>query len=67
MFDHSSALRFAGGAVICPHGVQQDVLVRHWLSVMAEGAGEQDERGKEGRHHNALFYADDYMVALSDL
>ena len=43
-----------------------DVVVRHWVAVMAEGAEERGERGKEGMHHNELFYADDSMVALSD-
>ena len=44
-----------------------DVVVRHWVSVMVEGAEERGKRGQEGRHHNALFYADDGMVASSDL
>ena len=34
---------------------------------MVEGIEEQGERGKEGRHKNALFYMDNGMVALSDL
>ena len=33
---------------------------------MVEGAGERGERGQEGRHQNALFYADNGMVASSD-
>ena len=33
---------------------------------MVEGAEERRDCGQEGRHHNALFYADDGMVALSD-
>ena len=41
-----------------------DVLVRHWLMVMVEGAEEWGVCGKEGRHNNALFYADDGMVAI---
>ena len=41
-------------------------VVRHWESVMVEGAGERGERGKEGRHQNALLYADDGMVASLD-
>ena len=43
-----------------------DAVVRHWVSVMVEGAEERGERGQEGRHQNALFYADDGMVASSD-
>ena len=31
-----------------------------------EVAEELGRRGKEGRHHNALFYADDGMVASSE-
>ena len=41
-------------------------VVRHWVDVMVEGAGERGERGQEGRHQNALFYADYGVVALSD-
>ena len=43
-----------------------DAVVRHWTKVMIEGAEEQGERGQEGRHHNALFYTDNSMVASSD-
>ena len=43
-----------------------DEVVRHWVTVMVEGAEERGERGQEGRHHNALFYADDGIVASSD-
>ena len=43
-----------------------DAVVRHWVTVMVEGAEERGESGQEGRHNNALFYADDNMVALSD-
>ena len=38
-------------------------VVRQWVVVMVEGAEERGERGQEGRHQNALFYADDGMVA----
>ena len=38
-------------------------VVRHWVTVMLEGAEERGERVKEGRHQAALFYADDGMVA----
>ena len=41
-----------------------DEVVRHWVTEMAEGAEEQGERGQEGRHQNALLYADEGMVAL---
>ena len=41
-----------------------DDVVRQWVTVMAEGAEERGERGQEGRHQNALFYADTVMVAL---
>ena len=43
-----------------------DAMVRHWVTVMVEGAEERGECGQEGRHHNSLLYADDGMVALSD-
>ena len=43
-----------------------DVVVRHWVSVVVEGAEEQGRHVQEGRHQNALFYADDGMVAFSD-
>ena len=39
---------------------------RHWVAVMVEVAEEWGERGQEGRHKNAIFYADNYMVALLD-
>ena len=42
-------------------------VVHHWVAVMVEGAGERGKCGQEGRHQNALFYADNGMVALSDL
>ena len=41
-------------------------VVRHWVLVMVEGAEKRGECGKEVRHHNSLFYADDGMVSLSD-
>ena len=43
-----------------------DAVVRNWVTVVIAGAEEQSERGQEGRHQAALFYADDGMVALSD-
>ena len=44
-----------------------DAVVRHWVAVMVECAEERSGRVQEGRHQNALFYADDDMVASSDL
>ena len=44
-----------------------DVVVRYWFTVMVESAEERSGRGKEGTHQNPLFYADDGMVASSDL
>ena len=43
-----------------------DAVVRNWVTVMLEFAEERGERGQEVRHHNALFYAEDVMVASSD-
>ena len=44
-----------------------DTVVRHWVTVMVEGAEERGERGQEGRHHNALFYAEYGIVVSLDL
>ena len=44
-----------------------DAVVRHWGTVMVEGAEERGERGQEGRHQNALFYVEDGMIASSEL
>ena len=41
-----------------------DAFVRLWVTVMSEGAEAQGKHGQEGRHQNALFYADDDMVAF---
>ena len=41
-----------------------DAVVRRWVTVMMEGAEERGERGQEGSHQNALFYADNGMVSL---
>ena len=41
-----------------------DTVVRHWVTVVIAGAEERGERGKEGRYQDALFYADDGMVAF---
>ena len=43
-----------------------DAVVRHWVTLAVEETEMQGERGREGRHQAALFYADDGMVALSD-
>ena len=43
-----------------------DAVVRHWLTIAAQEAERRGERGREGRHQAALFYADDGMIALSD-
>ena len=44
-----------------------DAVVKNWVSVMVEVSEERGGRRQEGIHHNALFYTDDGMVALSDL
>ena len=41
-------------------------VVRHWVEVMVEGAEERGDRGQEGRHHTAFFYADNGIVASSE-
>ena len=43
-----------------------DAVVRHWVSVMAEGAEDRGEHGKEGMYQNNLFYANNGMVASLD-
>ena len=43
-----------------------DAVVRHWVTLAIEDAEKRGERGKEGRHQAALFYADDGLVASSD-
>ena len=40
-----------------------DAVMRHWVSVMVEGAEERGGRRQEGRHQNSLFYVDNGMVA----
>ena len=44
-----------------------DAEVRNWVTVVISGAKERDERGREGRHQAALFYADNSMVASSEI
>ena len=43
-----------------------DAVVRHWLQLATQETERQGERGREGRHQAALFYADDGIIALSD-
>ena len=43
-----------------------DAVVRHWVTVILEGAEERGECGQEGRQQDALFRADDSMVGLFD-
>ena len=43
-----------------------NVVVRHWLNIAVTEAEKRRERGREGRHQAALFYADDVMLASSD-
>ena len=43
-----------------------DAVVCHWVTMVLADAEKKGERGKEGRHQAALFYADDGMVASSD-
>ena len=43
-----------------------DVVVRHWVKVIAESADEKSGRSHEGMPQNSLFYADDGMVTSSD-
>ena len=41
-------------------------VVRHWATMALAESEKRGERGGEGRHQAALFYADDDMAALSD-
>ena len=41
-------------------------MVHHWVTMALDEAEKRGERGKEGRHQAALFYAYDGMVASSD-
>ena len=43
-----------------------DAVVRHWVKMTLDEAEKRGERGNEGKHQAALFYADDVMVALSE-
>ena len=43
-----------------------DAVVSHWVTPEMAKAGKRGERGNEGRHQAALFYADDGMVTSSD-
>ena len=48
------------------YNLVMDAVVRHWVTGVIVDAEERVERGKEGRHQDALFYADDAMVTSSD-
>ena len=43
-----------------------DAVVRHWLDLATQEAERRRERGREGQHQAALFYADKGMLASSD-
>ena len=43
-----------------------DAVVRHWAAMALAEAEKKRERGNEGRHQAALFYAYNGMVAFSD-
>ena len=43
-----------------------DAVVRHWVTIAVTQAENRRERGREGRHQDALFYADDGMLASCD-
>ena len=43
-----------------------DAVVRHWVTIAVTEAEKRRERGMEGRHQAALFYADDGMLTSSD-
>ena len=43
-----------------------DEVVRHCVSVMVDIVEDRGESGQEGSHQNALFYAEDGMVASLD-
>ena len=43
-----------------------DAVVRNWATMALEEAEKRGERGNEGRHQDALFYADNGMLVLSD-
>ena len=44
-----------------------DAVVRHWVTLEMAESEKQGERGNKGRRQAALFYADNGMVALSNL
>ena len=65
---------FKGGRVVTQgdplsptiFNVVVDAVVRHWVTIAMAEAEKRRERGREGRHQAALFYADDGMLASSD-
>ena len=46
--------------------VVMDAVVSHWVTLAVEEEEKRGEKGQDGRHQTALFYADDGMVASSD-
>ena len=40
-------------------------MICHWLTIAVKEAEKRGERGREGKHQAALFYADDGMIAPS--
>ena len=56
------------GGTLSPNifNVLVDAVVRHWVTMAMAKDEKRGERGNEGRHQAALFYADDGMVASSD-
>ena len=44
-----------------------DAVVRHWVTIAVTEEETRRERGREGRYQAALFYADDGMLASSNL
>ena len=43
-----------------------DAVVRHWIEGLVTETAEKGETGREGRHHSAVFYADDGVVFSSE-
>ena len=43
-----------------------DAVFPHWVNGIMEKAEARGETGREGRHQDALFYAEDSMVVLPD-
>ena len=60
--------RVTQGDLLSPtiFNVVVDVVMRNWVTVVISCTEELGERGQEGRNQDALFYANDGMVASSD-